>query len=193
MELSRQDREDILNHRGIYGDIFSAAEVLYSGKSVVLEVPDYEFGRMLVAGDDSALKEVVEAMLHSWGSKYLHAETIKFLVVDFADADPESIREVLETTKAEIPDIRKAQPWGDERFSNFYPGLVVAVIGGETIPQEIDRDIDLNFLGTMAKYCPLVFIQKEGTNKRLDETNRWYFRAVGEYTSMSFQAIKRQG
>ena len=136
-------------------------QVLWAGSCGEIYVPDYDFGRALVSGDDSLLKTAIEEKSRDWGVGKLKSDRVEFQILDFTRfRQPET---VLDEAMSEIPNIRKVNSTIEGRdFNDFYPGKIMVIIGAGTIPQQANA-FDLNVI---ARTAPTIFIRKKGVKSQ---------------------------
>lgn len=176
LELTSDVRNSIAKNLG------PAAQHLYAGHSVDVVVPNNDTGRALVEGDEAILKQLCDQMLKSWGQGTLKAGEVKFIVGDFTKfEDPRKIVEGILSQLPKIKDLGGIE-YG-KKFSDFYPGTIIGLVGVDRIPHTADVD----GLNIIAKYSPSVFIHRPITD--YGSLNRSVFSAMGAYGSGSFQAI----
>ena len=164
-------------------NLMTPIQALYGGSCVEIVVPDFDFGRAMVEGENSLLKTAIDERSRSWGVGRLKSDSAQFQVVDFTKfRDP---KVVLREAMDQIPKIRRVDPTMEGRsFNDFYPGKVMVIIGAEDIPQDVDV-FDLNVI---AKRAPTAFVRREVTvTERL---NPHVLRAIGEYSKGNFRALE---
>jgi hypothetical protein len=129
------------------------------------------------------LKTAIDEGSRYWGIGRLKSGNAQFQILDFTKfVDPKT---VLAEAMSQIPRISEVDPTiAGESFSDFYPGKIMAIIGVENIPPEINA-IDLNII---AKRAPTVFIKKEGV--RFEKMSPGVRGAIGAFSDGSYKAKK---